>query len=718
MIVKLTFFKLNYDYICKPEMNISMKNKILFFIISIVSFAQNNDPVVMKINDIEVKKSEFEQVYKKNNPKDKITKESLKEYAELYSLFRMKVNEAKLEGLDTLISFKNELGGYRRNLAAPYLSDKNTNENLLTEAYERLKEEIKAAHILVRISENAYPRDTQEAFMRISLYRDAILGKLPTKAQIAQYEKLLLSTTDVQSMLKMKDSSLYHAKLNSIKNLEKHYKSAQDKFKDLVPFTSDDAGGKDLKGDLGYFSAFDMVYPFENAAYNTPVGQVSKIIRTKFGYHILKVYDRRPNRGEVTVAHLMKKFPKDATPEDKAKVKKSIDSIFNLLKNGQNFEELVRTLSDDKQTSDRGGILQPFRSGRFPASFEDVAFALEKNGDIGGPVETPYGWHIIKRIDKKTLPPFESMKAELKMRVGRDSRSMLGRKNLIARLKKEYGFKENKAALEEFSKVMDSTFLKGSWSMEKAKVLGNKEMFRIANKSYTQNDFALYLERNQTARSDKDAMFIVRTMYPGFVEESIIEYEDSQLENKYPEFKAIMKEYHDGILIFDITDRKVWSKAVKDTVGLKEFYEKNKQKYLWDERADVTIYTCKDEKSCALTRKLLNAGKRDDAVKNEVNKKFKDAVTFSYHNYFKGENKIVDEYWKPGIVKDDVINEKDKSRAIYVVNKILPKEPKKLNECRGMVTADYQTHLEEEWIKYLKNKYKVTLYEDVLFSIN
>ncbi|MCX8080106.1 MAG: peptidylprolyl isomerase [Bacteroidia bacterium] len=695
-----------------------MKNKFLFLLSLTLAYSQPNDPVVMKINDIEVRKSEFEQVYKKNNPKDKITRESLREYADLYALFRMKVAEAKLEGLDTLMSFKNELAGYRRSLAAPYLSDKNTNENLLTEAYERLKEEIKAAHILVRISENAYPKDTLEAYMRISIYRDAVLGKMPSKAQIAQYEKLLLNTTDVQHMLKQKDSSLYFAKLNSIKNLEKNYKQAVDKFKDLVPYTSDDAGGKELKGDLGYFSAFDMVYPFENAAYSTPVGQVSKIIRTRYGYHILKVYDRRPNRGEVTVAHIMARYPKDATPEDKAKAKRKIDSIVELLKKGENFEELARKVSDDKQTSDRGGILQPFRSGRLPASFEDVAFSLEKNGDVGGPVETPYGWHVIKRIDKKLLPPFESMKSELKMRVNRDSRSLMGRKNLIARLKKEYGFKENKAAFEEFSKVLDSTFLKGTWSMDKAKVLGNKELFKIGNKSFTQNDFALYLERNQTARSDKDAMFVAKTMYPNFVEESIIEYEDSQLENKYPEFKAIMREYHDGILIFDITDRKVWSKAVKDTVGLKEFYEKNKQKYLWDERADVHIYTCKDEKSAALARKLLNSGKREDAVKNEVNKKFKDALTYSYHNFFKGENKTVDENWRPGIVKDDVISEKDKSRSIYVINRIIPKEPKKLNECRGPVSADYQLFLEEDWVKYMKNKYKVTINEDVLYSIN
>jgi len=692
--------------------------KIIFLLLPFCFLVSQNDPIVMKIGDMEVTRSEFEQVYKKNNSKDKITKESLKEYADLYSLFRMKVNEAKLEGLDTLPTFKNELAGYRRNLAAPYLSDKNTNESLLQEAYDRLKEEIRARHILVRISEQALPRDTQEAYMRISLYRDAVLGKFPTKAQIAQYEKLLLNTSDVKVMLEKKDSSLYHAKLNSIKNLEKNYKAAgKDKFEDLVPVTSDDVGGKELKGDLGYFSAFDMVYPFETAAYNTPVGQVSKIVRTKYGYHILKVYDRRPNRGEVTVAHIMAKFPKDATEADKKAAKEKIDSIFAKIKKGEMFEELARKYSDDKQSSDRGGILQPFRSGRLPASFEDLAFSLQNKGDIGGPVETPYGWHIIKLIDKKTLPPFEQMKGELKNRVSRDSRSIYGRKNLVARLKKEYGFKENPAALEAFSKVIDSTFLKGIWSSDKAKVLGNKEMFRIGNQSFTQNEFAQYIEKNQTIRSDKEGFPIVKMMYPQWVEEMIIQYEDSQLEKKYPEFRAIMQEYHDGILLFDITDRKVWSKAVKDTIGLKEFYEKNKQKYLWDERADVTIYLCKDEKVSSLVRKLLAAGKKEEDIKNEVNKKFKDALTVSYHNYFKGENKEVDENWKAGVIAKDIINDKDKSRQVLVVNRIIPKEPKKLNECRGMVTADYQNYLEEEWLTYLKNKYKVTIYEDVLYTI-
>ncbi|MGZ4100180.1 MAG: peptidylprolyl isomerase, partial [Bacteroidia bacterium] len=264
------------------------------------------DPVVMTITNTETKvshpitKSEFEAVYKKNNGKEvnNATK-SVKEYVDLFSLFKSKVYEAESMGLDTLTTFKNELAGYRRQLAAPYLTDKNTNENLLTEAYERMKWEVRASHILIRVDETALPKDTLEAWTRANIIRNAVMGKMPTAAEITNYDKLLKNSTEVAKLLKGKDSSIYKAKFNSVKNLAEYYKNAKDKFQDIAPKTSDDPSVVDNKGELNYFSSMDMVYPFENAAFNTKVGDISPIVRTKFGYHILKVYDKRPNRGEI-----------------------------------------------------------------------------------------------------------------------------------------------------------------------------------------------------------------------------------------------------------------------------------------------------------------------------------------------------------------------------------------------------------------------------------
>jgi peptidyl-prolyl cis-trans isomerase SurA len=683
-----------------------------------VNYSKAQEPVVMTINDKPISKSEFEAVYRKNNGKEvNNTSKSVNEYVDLFSLFKSKVFEAESMGLDTLTSFKNELAGYRRQLAAPYLTDKNTNENLLTEAYERLKTEVRASHILVRIEETALPKDTLEGWTRIHIIRNAVLGKMPTAAEIANYEKLLKNQSEVAKGLKGKDSSIYKAKLNSVKNLAEYYKNATDKFMDIAPKTSDDPSVVDNKGDLNYFSSLDMVYPFETAAYTTKVGDVSPVVRTRFGYHILKIYDKRDSRGEIFVSHIMAKFGKDATEQDKANAKTKIDELYGKLKAGQVFEDLARQFSDDKQTGDRGGQLQPFKSGKLPKSFEDAAFALKANGDYSAPVLTPYGWHIIKRNDLKGVPPFNEIKNELKTRVARDSRSQKGRVALIERVKKENNFKENLKNRDELGHVLDTTYLKATWTASRANKLGNKEIFNLGGRSYTQNEFAKFLETQMTFRSPTDVNEVMKGIYKTWVEESIVNFEDGQLEKKYVDFRNLLREYRDGILLFDLTDQKVWSKAVKDTSGLKDFYEKNKNNYLWAERAEVTTYKCLNDKVAKDVRKHLKEGKTEKEITETINKPSQLNLSVENVTYLKGENKNVDNNWKTGVVANNISDDKEKKIFVIVVNKILSKSPKSLAECRGLVTADYQNYLEKEWLDYLKKKYVVKVNNDVLSTI-
>jgi peptidyl-prolyl cis-trans isomerase SurA len=681
------------------------------------------DPVIMTITNTSnqkkypILKSDFEAVYKKNNGRDiKNNPKSVKEYVDLFTLFKSKVFEAESLGLDTLGTFKTELGGYRRQLAAPYLTDKNTNESLLTEAYERLKWEVRASHIMFRVEENALPKDTLEAYTRASIVRNAILGKMPSAAEIANYDKLLKNTTDVSKMLKMKDSTMYKAKFNSVKKLAEYYKAANDKFMDIAPKTSDDPSVVDNKGDLNYFTAFMMVYPFENAAYNTKVGDVSPIIRTKFGYHIMKVYDKRPNRGEISVAHIMVKFPKDANEDARNNAKTKIYELKDKLKT-MSFEDVARQFSDDKQSSDRGGQLEPFKSGKFPPDFEKAAFGLQKDGDISEPVATQYGWHIIKRISMRSIGTFDEMKNEIKEKVKRDSRSQMGRSALIARVKRDNNFKENLKNRDEVINLCDSSYLQATWKASRADKLGNKEIVNIGGKSYTQNDFAKYLESQITFRSPTDVKELVKGMYKSWVDECAIGFEDAQLDGKYPEFRNLLREYRDGILLFDLTDQKVWSKAVKDTNGLKDFYEKNKNNYLWGERAEVTTYKCLNDKVAAEVRKMLKAGKKEKEIVDAVNKASQLNLSVENVTYLKGENTNVDANWKQGIAPSDIKDPKESKVLVLVVNKILPKSPKQLNECRGMVTADYQNYLENDWLAYLKTKYTVKVEDDVLNTI-
>ena len=682
------------------------------------SLIRAQDPVVMTINERPVKKSEFEAVYRKNSGKEaNNSSRSVKEYVDLFSLFKSKVFEAESLGLDTLASFKTELSGYRRQLAAPYLTDKNTNENLLNEAYERMKTEVRASHILFRLDETALPKDTLEAWTRANLVRNAIMGKFPTPVEIANYDKLLKNTIEMARLLKGRDSTIYKIKMRAIKNLEEYYKTGDDKFVSIAPKTSDDPSVLDSKGDLNYFTVFDMVYPFETAAYTTPIGELSPIVRTKFGYHIIKVYDKRASKGEMTVAHIMVEFAKNATEQDKINAKTKIDEIYAKVKAGQDFAQLARQFSDDKQSSEKGGMLQPFKGGRRPKDFEAAAYSLQNDNDVSEPVRTQYGWHIIKRINLKTIPAFDEIKTELKAKVARDSRSQMGRTALIARVKKENNFKENTAARDAFKKIMDTTYLQATWKAERANILGNKELFNLAGKSYKQNDFAKYLESQMTFRSPTDVFEIVKGMYTTWVSEKIVTFEDSQLESKYVDFANLYREYRDGILLFDLTDQKVWSRAVKDTAGLREYYEKNKTKYLWEERADVTTYKCLNEKIAKELRKLHKEGKTEKQITETLNKTSQLNVTSETAMYLKGENKSIDATWNVGISSSDVKDEKENKVIVYVVNSILPKTPKTLAECRGNLTADYQNFLDVEWLKYLKSKYVVKVNEEVLNTI-
>lgn len=644
--------------------------------ISISALAQN-DQTILVIDGKNISKAEFENVYKKNNGKEVATdKKSLNEYMDLFINFKLKVKEAEAMGLDTVAAFKQELGGYRKQLAAPYLTDKNVNEGLITEAYERMKTEVRGSHILVKCAEDALPKDTLIAYNKINEYRKrALKGE--------DFAKLAVE-------------------------------SAKD----------GDPSATENKGDLGYFTSLQMVYPFENAAFNTKVGEISQIVRTRFGYHIMKIVDKRPNQGELLVAHIMVRLKKEMTGLDSINAKKKIEEIYAKVKAGEKFNELAKQYSEDKQSAEKGGELNWFSAGKMPVvEFENKAFSLKNNGDYSEPFMTKYGWHIVKRLDKKDLPaPFETVKAEIKQKVNKDSRSQAGRSALIARVKKENNFKENKTvvkkvtsfpALTEFEAVIDSSYFLGKWKAEKAASL-TKEMFSLGTKKYTQTDFANFLETRQTRRAVSDKKFTLEQQYKNFVEESAVAYEESQLEAKYPEFKALMQEYRDGILLFELTDRKVWSKAVKDTTGLKEYYEKNKNNYLWDERADVTTYKCADEKVAKEVRKMLSKKKTEKEILDVINKKSQLNLATETVMYVKGENKMIDENWKEGLSADI---KKDGKVIILAVNKVLPKTPKLLNEAKGMVTADYQNFLEKDWLSNIRKNHTIEVKEDVLNSV-
>ncbi len=666
------FSKKNAYFCARLYIYIMKKNLLgtaFALFIATATFAQIGDnSTLLTVGGDVVTRGEFMTIYKKNNSAP--TAISVTDYLDLFINFKLKVKEAKDLGLDTAKTFSSELRGYRKQLATPYLTDKEVNDKLLTEAYDRSKKDVRAAHILIKCDAEALPKDTLIAYKKAVSLRDRVL-------------------------------------------------KGED-FNKLAEQFSDDPSAKENKGDLGYFTVFNMVYPFETAAYSTQKGQVSMPVRTRFGYHLVKVEDMRDAQGTIHTAHIMVKLPKDAKQADIDAAKLKIDEVYTKLKAGEKFDDLAAKYSDDKASAKKGGELPWFGTGRMVPEFETAAFKLNTDGEYSEPVLTQYGWHIIKRLEKKGVASFDDVKVEFKSKIGKDSRAEKSKTSLVNKIKAEAAFKEDRKILLDFNKAIDSTIYDGNWKTDKAAAL-TKVIFNLGNKNYTQADFAKFIASRQTKRAkDVSIQSIVNTMYDKFVEESALTYEDSQLEGKYPAFRDLLNEYRDGMLLFEITDKKVWSKAVEDTLGLKGYYDANKNNYMWGERADVTIFKFANKEVAERFRKYMKKNAKNnptnDQILKEMNKTSQLDLQIEEGVYSKKDNETVDKVsWVAGTMSADM--DAEKSIIIVRVNKVLAPSPKSIAEARGLITADYQNYLEKEWIGMLRKKYTVTVDKAVLDTI-
>lgn len=648
-----------------------MKMKQVFFTLTILaasfsSIAQSSD-IILKVEDEQVTREDFESIFRKNNRDSVITSASLDEYMELFINFKLKVRAAMEAGLDTSSSFQRELLGYRKQLARPYLVDQALLDELIEEAYERQKQEVRASHILIKCDPNASPADTLKAYERIVALRDRIVNGESFEA------------------------------VATAKN------------------GSQDPSVRDNKGDLGYFSAFQMVYPFEEAAFNTAVGEISAPVRTNYGYHILQVNDKRDARGEILAAHIMIRVD-EKNPTSKMEGEEKINEIYALLKEGNDFSELSVKYSDDPSTAKRGGELPWFGTGKMVEEFENAAFSLENNGDISAPFMSPYGWHIVKRIDYKPIPDFKSAKNDIKSKVSRDARAELTKSSFLKKLRKEYAVEVDQKCMKAIYKAADadSAFLGKGLGTIKSKTL-QKPLLTIDGKSRNVESFVNNLNNAKIRDKRLSSKEIVDQQLEAYINSELMDYEDSRLEDKYNDFRLLMNEYHDGILLFELTDEKVWSKAVKDTLGLQAFYEENKSDFMWEERADVVIYTCKNAKVAKALRKAIQRGKDLNEINDELNETTR--LNFSYEEDVleRSEKEIFDTItWEEGLSE----NIEEQGQIVIVqINEIIPAAPKTLEEARGLITAEYQNYLEAEWIKELRAKYSFEVNESVLHSI-
>ena len=642
--------------------------KLLFLLVSIAitfnSFSQNHDRTLLTVADEKVSVDDFLNIYNKNRQVgEEIDPKTLDEYLQLFINFKLKVKEAESLGMDTIPSFVKELSGYRKQLANPYLVDNDAGEKLIKEAYDRLKTEIRASHILITVAEDAAPSDTLKAYKKAKNLRQDILDGA--------------------------------------------------NFADVAIAKSDDPSAKENLGDLGYFSALYMVYPFETAAYNTAKGEISEIIRTRYGYHFLNVTDKRPSRGEVKTAHIMVKYPSPvgkSSIKEKAVAKQKIDDIYNkIINESADFAEMAKQYSDDKNNSSKGGVLPWFGSNKMVADYEDAAFSLNNLGDISAPIETPYGWHIIKLIDRKGLGSFEDEKSDIQSKVEKDSRSQAKRTSLVNKLKNEYNYQVNSSVLNAMKEIVNNDFIakNGKWSLKDHASSLTKVVFSLGSSKYTQYDFAEYmLSFARRMKSKFEPSIFVDEAFAKWSEDLIIAYENSNLELKYNDFRLLMQEYRDGILLYELTDEKIWSKAVKDTVGLNAYYLDNKKNYMWDSRVDATVINCLNESIALKVRKKIIRGNTNiDEIQTKINKKSSLNMDTKKGLFLRGENDFVDQVqWKQGV--SDLIYDNQNVKMIYI-NQVLQPIEKELTEAKGLITSDYQDFLEEQWLAELKAKYSV-----------
>ena len=644
-----------------------MKVIQLFIVFLSFNLFYGQEKPILKIDDDEVYISEFEQIYWKNKKENIATKEDLDNYIQLFVNFKLKVKAAEEMGLDTSKKFKDELAGYRVQLERPYLIDTSINENLINEAYYRTVNEVSASHIMVQLSPNPNPKDTLAAFRKIEDIR------LKINSGIASFEE-------------------------------------------LAEEVSEDPSAKFNKGNLGYFNAFKMVYPFECAAYNTPVGKISKIIRSKYGYHLVKPNNIRKAKGRTRTSHIM--ITINPKTKDIKAAENKINSIYEeLTLQNKTFEALANEYSEDRKSAKRGGEIGWVSSAdNFYPSFKETVFSLKEDEEFSKPFQTPNGWHIVKRLEFEPIGDLNSMRYELKNKIQKDSRAQKTKASFINKLKAEYNTKESFKPKILFDLVKKKGINNQNFKEFNDNKVLKTPILTFNDLSFSNIDFIQYLIKGNLYKKCINNIDLLKNNFQKFVAKELIEYEKTQLEKKHPDFRALMKEYRDGILLFEISDQKIWSKAVKDTTGLKKYFNNNRTLWQYPNRINGTLFTSNSKKIINRAYKLIVKGRvNNDSIIALLNKE--DALNISY------KEKYIDDFKNYNTNFDNLNDGANKpifangKWYLFFVKEKLVTRTKEFNEAEGIIVSGYQSFLEESWLRSLKEKYNIEINYDILYSI-
>ena len=591
-----------------------MKKSMLFLgALAFSAMALAQSETLMTINGKPVSAEEFLYIYEKNNQAGAIDPKTMDEYLDMFINFKLKVAEAESQGIDTTEAFKKELKGYRAQATPKYLQDDAAMDSLIEMSWQHMSKDRRAAHIAIQCPMSADSAVEADALARINEARERVtLGKQVLKG-------------------KGKKAKLVREKVEA--------------FDAVAREVSTDPNVQETGGELGWITPFRYVYPLEEAVYNTPVGEISEVFRTQYGFHIVLIEEERDHI-EVKARHIMKMVPRGegATDSLDAAKKAEIDVIAKDL-TPENFAEVAQRESDDRGSSMRGGDLGWFGKGMMVKPFENATFSMAV-GTISEPIRTAYGWHIIYKEDERGIQPLDSMRTQIQRQVMRDERAQEADKSFIRKTRAEYNL--------------------------------------------------------PAEMSDAD----------------VKEYADQHLEEKYPELKNLVQEYHDGILLFEVSLREVWDKAAKDTAGLEAYFKAHKKEYTWPApRWKGYLVQAKDKSSMKAAKAIIKSADKDSIQSYIAHRVNTDSVTYAkvQHGLWeKGKNPAVDKF-----------GFKDKT-AEYTPSEALPivecvgkalKAPATWDDEKGKVTTDYQDYLEAEWVKVLRAKYPVEVNQEVWQSI-
>ena len=644
-----------------------MKIKIVLTIcLAMLSFSAiaqtNKKETLFTIDGEAVYTSEFVRVFNKNL--DLVKDESQKdidEYLKLFVNYKLKLKEAKALEFNKKPGYNRELSNYKRQLAKNYLSDTKVTNTLVAEAYNRILNEVNANHVLIRLNDNALPKDTLKAYSDIVKLRNRVSN-----------EGFATVKKDVHN------------------------------------------GKTIFAEELGYFSGFKMVYPFENAAYKTPVGEISQPFKTQFGYHVVIVNNKRKSRGEREVAHIMIAEKKQAVPDKSNDSESRINDIYKKLNQGEDFESLAKQFSEDKSSSKNGGKLKPFSGGELSSSiFEDKAFNVNAIGEFTKPFKTNFGWHIIKLLNKKPVAAFSDLKSTLEAKVKRDSRSKLINTSRINTLKERYKVKQ--ASLTDFENILTEDYFKGKWKIPQD-FNTSSPLIKIGKKQLIYEDFVKFMVKNQRRTSRKKPFnTLVKELYTTFLNNNLLQYQEDNLEYENQEFAIVLNEYREGLLLFDLMETEIWNAAKNDSVELKNFYETNKNNYFFSERVDAVVASSAKKSMIKQVFKLLNENQSLETIKEKLNTSQQVNVLFTNALMNTDHQALPNNFsFKKGVSK--IIKHND-AFVVVKVNEVLPQTLKTYEEAQGKVISDYQEFKEKNWLDGLHKKYKIKINQRVLNKV-